>query len=226
MKTIETTTLKRSKTKTSYLYLPFTLSISTKISARSPTVTTIEIMTAVMLTRALRAGCQSGTIMGLADAGTQFFIEGKGMEDNSNSSFDALRTLRWAFLGLVLHGPYFLAGFSMLDKYFATKNGVVGWATVAKKTVTAQCLLFPPYLVLLFGSLGILEKEPDIPNKIKTRVPQAFMSGCVYWPVANSINFKLVPNHLRVPYLALSAGFWNSYLSYTNQKGRNSKKNS
>jgi len=124
-------------------------------------------------------------------------------------------------LGLFLHGPYFFAGFSFLEKRFAASSpaSVVSWKSVAKKTVAAQCFLFPPYLVILFGVLGLLEGNPDIPGKIQKRVPDAFMSGCVYWPIANSINFKFVPNNMRIPYLALSAGAWNSYLSYSNQRG-------
>ena len=166
--------------------------------------------------------------MGMADVSTQVLIEGKTIgtaakdpsTEATDVSYDASRTLRWAFLGLVLHGPYFFAGFSFLDRKFATKAGsVISSKTVAQKTVAAQCFLFPPYLTLLFGALGILENEPDIASKIRIRVPEAFVSGCVYWPVANSINFKFVPIHLRVPYLALSSGVWNSYLSYTNGGG-------
>jgi len=194
-----------------------------------------------MIGKALQAGIQSGTIMGLADISTQVLLEGKhittaatkdiGMTNRNTrvnqdgNSYDVVRTLRWTLMGFVLHGPYFLAGFSVIDRRFAGKGGVaeVSWKTVAKKTAAAQFFLFPPYLVALFGVLGVLEQNPDIPAKIKTRVPEAFKSGCVYWPVANSINFKLVPNNLRVPYLALSAGIWNSYLSYTNHYGRTNK---
>lgn len=177
-----------------------------------------------MFGKALRAGLQSGAIMGIADLSTQLFVEGKQMTAPSSQEtipYDAARTLRWALIGLVLHGPYFLAGFSFLDKKFAPKSAsaVVSWKTVAQKTVTGQLFLFPPFLVLLFGTLGFLEGDPDIPTKVQKRVPEAFASGCVYWPVANSINFKMVPSHLRVPYLALSSGVWNSYLSYTNGKG-------
>jgi hypothetical protein len=181
--------------------------------------------------------------MGMADMSTQVFVEGKniatatvttttgrdgGQDADIESSYDGMRTLRWALMGLVLHGPYFFTGFSIIDRRFAAAGATTGaaaaavsWKTVAKKTASAQLFLFPPYLVLLFGFLGVLENEPDIPAKLKTRVPEAFLSGCVYWPVANSINFKLVPNHLRVPYLALSAGVWNSYLSYTNSSTTN-----
>lgn len=188
-----------------------------------------------MIGKLLKAGLQSGTIMGIADMCTQVFVEGKHVTmsrtinpvtANGNilggqdvDSYDEVRTLRWALMGFVLHGPYFLAGFSFIDRRIVG----TGAAAVAKKTAAAQFFLFPPYLVALFGVLGVLEHNPDIPAKIQTRVPEAFLSGCLYWPFANSINFKLVPNNLRVPYVALSAGIWNSYLSYTNNEKRDSK---
>ena len=187
----------------------------------------------MMIGNVLRAGLQSGAIMAAADMSTQVFIEGKHVatnndvkgdycDDDDDNKYDVIRTLRWTLMGLVLHGPYFFTGFSIIDQKIgqhAAASAVVTWKTVAKKTAAAQFLLFPPYLVALFGFMGVLEKNPDIPKKIQTRVPEAFLSGCVYWPVANSINFKLVPNTMRVPYLALSAGIWNSYLSYANQHG-------
>jgi len=179
-----------------------------------------------MIRKLLRAGLQSGTIMGLADMSTQILIERKQIAKAtlptpdvvaSNShrneqdfdSYNVVRTLEWFCMGLVLHGPYFFVGFSIINRTFAVKS----WA---KKTAAAQFFLFPPYLVALFGTFGVLEQNPDITAKIKSRVPEAFLSGCIYWPFVNSINFKLVPNSMRVPYLALSAGIWNSYLSYTN----------
>ena len=171
----------------------------------------------MMIGNALRAGLQSGAIMGVADITTQLCVEGIGnSDDNDNDNdFDVLRTLRWTGAGLLLHGPYFYMGFSIIDRKFG--QAVTTWKVVAKKTTAAQFILFPPYLVALFGFMGVLEKHDNIKEKIIKRVPEAFISGCVYWPVANTINFKLIPNNLRVPYLAVSAGIWNSYLSYVNQ---------
>lgn len=182
----------------------------------------------------LRAGVQSATIMGFSDMSTQIFIEGKEIPgiipagdsprgDINNiavvDDFDSTRTLRWAVLGLVLHGPYTFAATSFLDRRFASSSKVVSWKTVAKKTAGAQFIFIPPYLVALFGLLGILEENPDIIGKIQTRFPEALVNGYIYWPIVNAINFKVVPNTLRVPYLALSSGIWNSYLSYANQLG-------
>ena len=184
----------------------------------------------------IRAGIQSGTIMSVADIATQFFIEGKQLpttySNNNNDEYpkpttrnskclyyDFKRTLRWTIAGLTLHGPYFFMGFSMVDKYFAsTGAAAMNWNIVAKKTAIAQFVLFPPYLVGLFGLMGALEQHPNIISKIQHHAPQAFVGGCIYWPIANGINFALVSQSVRVPYLALSAGVWNSYLSWTNNK--------
>ena len=57
-------------------------------------------------------------------------------------------------------------------------------AIVAKKTLAAQLILFPPYLVLLFSLMAVLEgksTQQQIVQKVKERVPEAFAGGCVYW---------------------------------------------
>jgi protein Mpv17 len=158
----------------------------------------------------LRAGLQSGTIMSVADACTQIVV-GSTTADR----YDVPRTLRWSICGLVLHGPYFYSGFSVLDKQFGPATS---WKIVVKKTAAAQFVLFPPYLFLLFSFMGILEGHPNIIEKIKRHAPEAFLGGCIYWPIANGINFSVVHESMRVPYLAVSAGIWNSYLSWNNQR--------
>ena len=164
----------------------------------------------------LKAGLQSSTIMSVADVATQLMVERTGTAD-----YDIRRTLRFTLAGLTLHGPYFFAGFSALDKRFGPATSLM---VVAKKTAAAQFILFPPYLVALFGLMGILEQHHNLQEKIATNVPDAFLNGCIYWPIANGINFAAVPASLRVPYLAASAGVWNSYLSWQNAKGKKNTK--
>lgn len=170
------------------------------------------------LRQLLRAGAQSGTIMAMSDIGTQI------LEKNLSSSrlletateHDMQRTLRWTLVGVFLHGPYFSTGFSLLDQRFGVATSL---KTVATKTAVAQFVMFPPYLVALFGVMGVLEGHPQVWGKIRQRVPEAFLSGCAFWPLANGINFTFVSPALRVPYVAACAGAWNSYLSWTNARG-------
>ncbi|MGK3757060.1 MAG: hypothetical protein ACI8RD_009374 [Bacillariaceae sp.] len=176
----------------------------------------------------LRAGFQSATILPVGDAIAQTMIEGRSLNfnlfenndndnDNSNGNqFDVGRTLRWSATGLLLQGPYFFAGYSAVDKIFgATKKS---WMVVAKKTITVQSLLFPPYLVLFFGFMGQMENHPNVEKKIENGVSKAFVPGCMFWPVANTINFAMIPPTYRVPYSAVAGIFWSSYLSYANAK--------
>jgi len=169
-----------------------------------------DIIMSSLLQQVGRAGLQSGTIMATADAFTQTAIEG-------SSSIDLHRTGRWAVAGLAIHGPYFFLGFRRVDQYFGAATSL---KVVAYKTATAQFVLFPPYLVALFSYFGYVEHGTvkGMQEKVSHCVPAAFVGGCVFWPVANVLNFGLVPSTLRVPYLAASAGVWNSYLSWTNAK--------
>jgi protein Mpv17 len=174
----------------------------------------------MMMKKAFQAGLQSSFIMTLADIGTQCAVEGKNFL-SLEGDYDATRTLRWTLAGLVLHGPYFLVGFSIVDKRLGAATSL---KVVAQKTAIAQFGLFPPYLVALFGLLGVLEQHPNVTDKIKTKVPEAFLSGCIYWPIANGINFALIPQSMRVPYVAAAAGLWNCYLSWENARDTESKK--
>lgn len=170
---------------------------------------------------AVRAGMQSASIMTVADIMTQLVVEkkslvGKKAEDEATSRYDPVRTLRWATVGLTLHGPYFRYCFARLDQMFAgTAQSLL---VVAKKTALAQFIVFPPYLVALFTAIGLMEGSDDIVGKVRTNVPKAFMGGCIFWPVANCFNFALVPTTARVPYLASVGALWNGYLSFMNSK--------
>lgn len=175
--------------------------------------------------------------MSVADVCTQLGMEGRSLslnDENFNTAdkaYDPSRTLRWAIAGVTLHGPYFLAGFARID---ATLGPATSMGVVAKKTAVAQFVLFPPYLVGLFTYMGLMEAyqqgvsdstttsttstNTSLYQKVRQRVPEAFVGGCVYWPVANALNFAFVPATIRVPYLALSAGVWNCYLSSMNEQ--------
>lgn len=160
----------------------------------------------------VRAAAQSGVIMSFADMGTQVLVE----EKEFGSDYNVVRTFRWGLAGIVLHGPYWFVGFSALDKRFGAATSIL---TVAKKTVTAQLVLGPTYLVGLFTLMGVLEGNDNIMEKIQTKVPGAYLSGCFYWPIANGLNFAFLPPTMRVPYVAASSGIWNSYLSWANARG-------
>ena len=120
------------------------------------------------------------------------------------------------------------AGMTLEYTHASTKTPPLApWKMVVSKTLIAQLVLFPPYLVALFTYMGYmegLESVEKIKDKVVDRVPKAFYTGCVYWPIANGTNFALIPNTMRVPYLAMTAGIWNGYLSYMNNNASHTAK--
>lgn len=171
----------------------------------------------LLLRLAARSGLQSACIMTVADITTQLSLERRKISITKhtpeNPNYDPVRTMRWAAVGLTLHGPYFFLSFRKLD---CLLGGATSATNAAKKTVIAQLLVFPPYLVALFACMGVMEGKNDmykIRTNVKHRVPEAFMGGCVYWPIANFINFSFVSTGARIPYLAAVGGLWNAYLS-------------
>uniref|UniRef100_A0A7S2EBU0 Uncharacterized protein n=1 Tax=Trieres chinensis TaxID=1514140 RepID=A0A7S2EBU0_TRICV len=171
----------------------------------------------------VRAGLQSASIMTVADVATQFFVEGRSFPPTKTTKlvaegtlhYDPSRTLRWTAAGLVIHGPYFFASMSRVDAFFGPATSFLN---VAKKTAFAQFVVFPPYLVALFASMGWMEGCDDVREKVVSRVPEAFLGGCAFWPVANAINFSFVPGSMRVPYLAGVGSLWNCFLSWLNAR--------
>ena len=179
-----------------------------------------------MLQQITRAGFQSGTIMATADVVTQTVIEQDRQQPTT--VVDLWRTGRWTMAGFTLHGPYFFLGFRHLDQFFGAATSL---KIVAYKTATAQFVLFPPYLIALFSFFGFWESYNNNNNnnhtwqamsdKICQCVPAAFVGGCFFWPIVNVVNFGFVPATMRIPYVAASAGVWNSYLSWTNAQTTN-----
>eukprot|EP00546_Thalassionema_frauenfeldii_P014846 CAMPEP_0178908764 /NCGR_PEP_ID=MMETSP0786-20121207/8104_1 /TAXON_ID=186022 /ORGANISM="Thalassionema frauenfeldii, Strain CCMP 1798" /LENGTH=166 /DNA_ID=CAMNT_0020580703 /DNA_START=137 /DNA_END=634 /DNA_ORIENTATION=+ len=163
------------------------------------------------LPKFVKAGMQSGSIMMMADVSTQFFIEGRKRQSNSEPTtphyYDMERTLRWASAGLLLHGPYFYLSFSKLDRFM---GGNTSFLSVVKKTALAQVVVFPPYLIMLFTYMGLWQTSDSnvLWNYVWNRVPDAFGGGCLFWPAVNIINFALVPSTLRVPYVAAVGSIW------------------
>ena len=193
-----------------------------------------------LLRSVAKAGIQSASIMTIADIGTQLVVENRSFitheekgickdthqascvtatsSSSSSIDYDPIRTLRWTIVGLTLHGPYFFLAFGKLDRLFSTPT----FANAFKKTAITQLTIFPPYLVALFSFLNVLErhgsdgKKTSNNNDIIPKVQQAFKVGCIFWPIANSINFSFISPQRRIPYLATVGGIWNGYLSYMN----------
>jgi len=167
------------------------------------------ILRASLLSCAAMAGgdaLQQGIARARAKAGAG------GSSRPESEKWSWARTARFASVGLCLHGPFFFAGFSALDRRFPGK----ALSAVVAKTATGQVTLFPAYLATALFALAALEGETleRAAARAGAAFPRAFAAGCAFWPAANLVNFALVPPGLgRVVYVNAAALVWNSYLS-------------
>lgn len=57
-------------------------------------------------------------------------------------------------------------------------------------------------------------------DKTKRFFLPTFKTGTMFWPLANVANFLYVPATARIAYINGCGIFWNTYMSYANQKPR------
>lgn len=151
------------------------------------------------MNRWLRASLTSGILYSIGDITTQTL---------SGSEFDLNRVFRFALTGSLLHGPYFLYGFRILDSKFPASSLI----SSVKKALLGQIFLFPPFVTLLLTFTALL--EGGSPSEyLQEKWIKINTGGLLVWPAANIINFRYIPSQYRILYVNMIGLGWNTYLS-------------
>eukprot|EP01135_Chromosphaera_perkinsii_P005623 Nk52_evm37s355 gene=Nk52_evmTU37s355 len=161
----------------------------------------------------LKTKCATtGVIMTIGDIGAQVLLEKRAFED-----VDLKRTSRNSITGVMVVGPFAHHWFKMLEGRFGASQSV---GTVAKKILADQ-VFATPFIVnaVLFTTTALSGKGLEgAVEKVKTTGPEAVLSAYKVWPIANGLNFMLVPIHFRVLYTNCVSMGWSTYLAYLNYK--------
>lgn len=126
---------------------------------------------------------------------------------------DLARTGRFFIVGAALHGPFFHHAFRGVEK-------VVGSGTCARvvgqKVAFGHTVLFPTYTAGFFFAMAGLEGETMAVGyeRLKDKAVDTFVSGTMYWPLANAFNFAYVPKSGRILFLNAAGVAWNAYMSH------------
>lgn len=126
---------------------------------------------------------------------------------------DLARTGRFFIVGAALHGPFFHHAFRGIER-------VVGSGTcarvVGKKVAFGHTVLFPTYTAGFFFAMAGLEGESMAVGyeRLKDKAVDTFVSGTMYWPLANAFNFAYVPKSGRILFLNAAGVAWNAYMSH------------
>lgn len=160
-----------------------------------------------------QAALTSGTLMACGDLLSQS-IRRHNREKEGRINYR--QTANFAIVGLTLHGPYFYAAFSWLDRAFPSRT----ISQAAIKTLIGQVSVFPVYVAVFFTYIGLLEGKSfsQCAEKTYQLLPGTFLNGSIYWPIVNMFNFLYVPSAGRVAYVNAAGLIWNAYLSWQNSR--------
>ena len=155
-----------------------------------------------------------GILVAAGDVITQQLVEKKGADH------DVRRTLRMGAIGIMI-GPI------LRTWYLALERIVPGTATINgfKKMLLDQTLFAPPFIAMFFIASESLagKTRAEVKQTLQSRYTETLITNYKVWPIAQSLNFTLVPFHYRIGFVQIVALFWNSYLSWMANKPHEEK---
>lgn len=78
--------------------------------------------------------------------------------------------------------------------------------------------------ILSFPVLSILEGKADIFEELRQKYVKAFIANQSFWIPVQTVNFSLIPSHLRVTYVASASFIWINVLCYIKRQQLGSTK--
>ncbi|KAI0034918.1 hypothetical protein K488DRAFT_44336 [Vararia minispora EC-137] len=196
-------------------------------------------MSSLTLARAYRHSFETHPNLTLAAAGatltaigdavaqtTQSFLE----EDKNKHtrSYDFPRTIRFFCYGAVI-SPIVGRWNKFLEVRFPLRSantpGRTSFRAVAKRVATDQIVMAPVGLAIFFSSMGVMEgRDRDhIVRKFRDLYVPALEANWKVWPLAQLLNFSVIPLPYRVPFSQSCGVFWTLYLSLINSQENQSQ---
>mmetsp|Transcript_7517 Transcript_7517/g.11577 ORF Transcript_7517/g.11577 Transcript_7517/m.11577 type:complete len:199 (+) Transcript_7517:2-598(+) len=155
----------------------------------------------------------ASVILGSADVVGQVIQNGK-KEDEENE-FDVLRSLRFAFFGLVLQAPWNHFYYLLLDGALPpTPDNPLSQTTIVK-VIIDQFVQAPVFTVLIFFFLGLLEGKniEAVQMQLKDDYKDTMLANWKLFIPATVVNLAFCPPLFRVLFLNVVFFFWSIYLS-------------
>lgn len=152
--------------------------------------------------RPLVANCLVlGTLSGMAEFSQQTMLYKLFPCKEERKNYDLAAVGRYMTLGGVMFAPILHFWFRWLDKVLPGKSAVV----VLKKVALDAVLLDVPYYSAFYMAMGAMEGKSlsTCWSEVKAKLMTTIMYALILWIPAQTVNFRFVPPHLRVTYIAL-----------------------
>ncbi|XP_043254564.1 mpv17-like protein [Colletes gigas] len=129
-----------------------------------------------------------------------------------NEELNYIQALRFS-----LYGGFFVAPtlycWLKCSSYFWPKSDLKYAIT---KALVEQVTYSPAAMCCFFFGINFLEMRPvsECIEEVKRKFWPTYKVGVCVWPVLQTINFFLIPEHNRVVYVSVCSLIWTSFLAY------------
>ncbi|XP_013421365.1 mpv17-like protein [Lingula anatina] len=150
----------------------------------------------------------------ISNMATVSFLYASG--DISQQTIKGVDKYNWANTGRItlltgsLFGPFYTAWYPFLERVFPGRSA----RAVLKKIACDQGIAGGILLMVFYVGLSVLERKENVFEEAKQKWPKTFLTGCVFWPTVQSVNFFYVPTYLRTVYVACWSFLWTNILCY------------
>lgn len=160
----------------------------------------------------------SALIAGLGDLISQF------ISSNHGSRFNWRSTFAFTTFGLIFNGPLTHHFYMLLDQLLPPGTAKSGKYSTIKRVLFDRLILAPPYLLLCFYMLSILEGRSSIEacQKIRETYWTLLKMNWKIWTVFQYININYVEPEYRVLFTNVLSLIWTIYVATFRHKKQSS----
>lgn len=143
-------------------------------------------------------------------------LEGKDLR-----TFNYKQCLNFAIFGTFFVAPTLYGWVKISSQMWPNMNLKTGII----KAIVEQFSYGPFAGTSFFFGMSLLEQKSieEAVQEVKTKFPDTYKVGICIWPVIQTINFSLIPEHNRVPFVSICSLLWTTFLAYMKQRNNSNE---
>ncbi|XP_050532573.1 PXMP2/4 family protein 4-like [Daktulosphaira vitifoliae] len=143
-----------------------------------------------------------------------------------DNEFDFVRAARFGLFGAFYVAPT-LNAWLTVARFLYPRNDI---RSAIKKALLEQVIYSPCAMVSFYFGMSLLEGKTaeEAKQEVKNKFFPTYQVGVVVWPVLQVVNYTMVPEKNRIPFVSICSLGWSSFLAYMNhckRKNENIKSN-
>ncbi|XP_055618532.1 mpv17-like protein [Toxorhynchites rutilus septentrionalis] len=141
------------------------------------------------------------------------------MEGKNWRTYNYQQCLNFAIFGTFYVAPTLYGWVKISSQMWPVMNLKMGLT----KAIVEQFSYGPFAGVSFFFGMSLLERKTfdQAVQEVRTKFPDTYKVGICVWPVIQTINFALIPEHNRVPFVSICSLLWTTFLAYMKQRTDN-----